>query len=1167
MPPSTPQQSKKVMQMTPGKKRLKQATLMSFFKKGMGGTSPAAGAEPQRGAAVETSTPCKAEQLQLFVEDASDEGETTFVTAHDDGAVKEEGATQVESQGSARRRRSVSYAEESDDEDVVAVRRKTRRMAGDDEDAEFVPERGGGDKDASMLLEDDDDILELAAKPRTAQPRRPAPPPARRPPAVRPVRDVSPGKHSNFSKNNEERYQWLVDERDAAGRSPSDPEYDPRTLHIPAQAWARFTPFEKQYWQIKSKMWDCIVFFKKGKFFELYEKDAHLANQLFDLKIAGGGRANMQLAGIPEMSFDYWASQFIQHGYKVAKVDQKESMLAKEMREGNKGIVERELQCVLSGGTLTDLKMLHSDQSTYCLSIHEAPLALYAMERGEAVPPEAQQQGRLFGTAFIDTATGRICLLEFEDDSECTQLDTLMAQVRPKEVVMEKRNLSVIAHKIVKFNSQPDCIFNYRTSAEFYDYARTFDEVSNGGYFAGMDSWPAILKQYYDQGKKVGFSAFGGLLSYLQWLKLDKSLLSMGMVEEYNPLKAQTSLVLDGITLQNLEIFANSFDGTDKGTLFKLVNRAITPMGKRQMRTWVMHPLLRKEHIEERLDSVDQLLNEMPIRDLLESSLTGLPDLERLLARVHSGNLPIKDFDKVICGFENIVRLISSLNEYELSGSLSRFLHDIPSTLKSDVESWTTLYDRNMAVSEGKVVPNAGVEPDFDVSLSKMRALEEELDAVLSEYKRSFKCSKIQYKDSGKELYTIELPISIAKSVPSNWTQLGANKSTKRYYSPKVQKLARSMAEARELHKILEEGLKGRLYQKFDQNFSTTWFPTIKAISNIDCILSLARTSESLGFPACRPNFKDEIDPTTGHKLNGYLSFKELRHPCYNAGVNGATEFIPNDVHLGKSTAQIALLTGANAAGKSTILRMTCIAVIMAQLGCYVPCEDAELSPMDRIMTRLGANDNIMQGKSTFFVELSETRKILDMATNRTLIVLDELGRGGSSSDGFAIAEGVLHHISTHVQSLGFFATHYGTLGQSFTHHPMVKPLQMAILVDEGSKKVTFLYKLIEGQSEGSFGMHVAAMCGIPRSVVENAERAAESFEHTSRILKERKRYINDEHVVPLGLQSDFVRLVFGDGLKKTALGSGEGVKYYDKRIKANVLRNIISMVDGLNQN
>ncbi|SCV00412.1 LAME_0G09538g1_1 [Lachancea meyersii CBS 8951] len=1104
-------------------------------------------------------------------------------------------------------RGQVRYVESSDEEEDSSVtrtnKRRRKQLSSDDEEDEYVPPKEGHesdhddaehDTDASEAKneladvksdfsqgsadddDDDDDILRLSSKkPRSIKSGGSVAPKAPSQSLVKPkisprgsaMNQANKGKHSSFNKENEERYQWLVNERDAQGRAPGDPDYDPRSLYIPPSAWTKFTPFEKQYWEIKSKMWDCIVFFKKGKFFEMYEKDAMLGNHLFDLKIAGGGRANMQLAGIPEMSFDYWAMQFIQHGYKVAKVDQRESMLAKEMRDGNKGIVKRDLQSVLTSGTLTDAGMLQSDQATYCMAIREEPGDFYDVDNG--VVNSSNNDNKIFGIAFIDTATGAIELLEIEDDAECTKLDTILSQVRPKEIIMEKNNLSNLAHKILKFNAQPQALYNYfKPIDEFYDSNKTFDELTSteNSYFSDMDHWPEVLTRFYEVGKKIGFSAFGGLLSYLKWLKLDKSLISMKNISEYNPIRSQTSLVLDGITLQNLEIFGNSFDNTDKGTLFKLLNRAITPMGKRMLKKWVIHPLLQKYEIEQRLDSVDLLLNNIDLRETLEDSLSVLPDLERLLARIHSGNLKIRDFNKVIEGYETIVALAEKMRKQEITGSLDSFIQHIPDKLGNTVSSWGNAFDRKRAIEDGVIVPKLGVEPDFDESLRNIESIEKELADHLRSYKKRFKTSNIQYKDSGKEIFTIEIPVTATKLIPSDWIQMGANKNTKRYYSPEVAKLARTMAEARESHKVLEESLKSRLYQKFDSSYQDIWMPTLNAVSQIDCILSMARTSESLGFPCCRPQFVDETDPTTGHKLNGFVNFKELRHPCFNLGTATVKDFIPNDVSLGRDSPQVGLLTGANAAGKSTVLRMTCIAVIMAQIGCYVPAASAILTPIDRIMTRLGANDNIMQGKSTFFVELSETKKILDTATNRSLLILDELGRGGSSSDGFAIAESVLHHVATHIQSLGFFATHYGGLSLGFKHHPKVMPLKMNILADENSREITFLYKLTEGQSEGSFGMHVASMCGISKDIVNRAQVAADNQEHTSLLAKERYKSMNgkEDNLIPLGLQSDFVRLAYGDGLTAGKKGCGEGVAFYDSRIKANVLKSIFSMIDGL---
>lgn len=1088
-----------------------------------------------------------------------------------------------------RQKKKVSYAESSDEEDdgitVSKTQRKRRRVIADDaSEDEFIPDAKNESEDDPMDEDfivpddfeedkvkpededDDDDFIEVTkkSKPKSTKPEEPKTTSnlankftsastytakAKSPSST--LKSKSPPKQTKgqkFAKENEERYQWLVDIRDAEKRPESDPNYDPRNLYIPQSAWSKFTNFEKQYWEIKSKMWDCIVFFKKGKFYELYEKDAMIAHNEFDLKIAGGGRANMQLAGIPEMSFDFWATSFITKGYKVAKVDQIETGLAKEIREANgapkgkKDVIQRELKCVLTAGTLTDETMLNDDMATYCLAVKED------------IDPE-DESGKIFGVAFIDTSTGQIQMTEFKDDSECTKLETLASQLRPKEIIIAKNNLSQLANRILKFNAQNNAIFNFvKPDTEFYDFDTTFETLTRGKYFEAenlddLSKYPKTLKDYYESNKTVGFSAFGGLLWYLQSLKLDETLISLGNIEPYTTIKASTNLVLDGQTLQNLEIFANSFDGTDKGTLFKLINRATTPFGKRLLKTWVVHPLLQKKDIESRLDSVDQLLEDGDLRSTIEFSLAKLPDLERLLSRVHASQLKLKDFTRVIEGFEDIASLYKKLASFELKGSLSKIYSNFPSQIHESLAKWDDAFDRVKAKDEGVLLLNKGIEQDFDDSQEIIADLEHALSTKLKEYRRTFKSQAIDYKDSGKELYTIEVPANI--KVPKDWKKMGASKKTTRYWSPEVEELAKDIARARESHKLIEESLITRMSKRFDSDYQV-WINAINAVAKMDSLVALAKTSESIGFPATRPTFLESE--------TGILDFKELRHPCFNMGVSTSKDFIPNDITLGGESPNLGLLTGANAAGKSTVLRMTCVAVILAQIGCYVPCESARMTPVDRIMTRLGANDNIMQGKSTFYVELSETKRILENSTPKSLLVLDELGRGGSSSDGFAIAEAVLHHVATHVQSLGFFATHYGSLGQSFQNHPQVKPFRMAIIVDDNSKNITFLYKLEDGAAEGSFGMHVAAMCGIDREIIKNSEVAAQEFEHTSKLKKNESVYSN---LVPLGLQSDFARL-FKDGFKNSSTGAGEGVLIYGETIQRNALMSIGSLIDGL---
>lgn len=1070
-----------------------------------------------------------------------------------------------------RKAASVSY-QESDDEDAPVASKRRRVIESDDED-DFKPQDDAEDDDdehmsdfvveseESAAEEPQSDIEDMEEAPRkrtkkslpvvkqesepssglfsdlgskfTANSSYVSKTATAKPQQVKP----KPAKKS-FEKENEERYQWLVNIRDAEKRTEDDPNYDPRTLYVPSSAWAKFTAFEKQYWEIKSKMWDTVVFFKKGKFYELYENDATIANTKFDLKIAGGGRANMKLAGVPEMSFEYWAKEFISNGYKVARVDQKESLLAKEMRGGGskeEKIIKRELTGVLTGGTLTDLDMISDDMATYCMSIKES-----TTEKGE----------KLFGVSFVDTATSELNFVELVDDEECTKLDTLITQIKPKEVLCEKNNLCSTAVKIIKFSAHSNHqIWNHLNPfSEFWDYDTTVENLVKSKYYEANDlddysNYPSVLLDFKDN-HPVAFNAFGGLLYYLKGLKIDESIMTLGNIIEYKISKnAATHMLLDGVTLNNLEILNNTFDGGDKGTLFKLINKAITPFGKRALKKWVLHPLMNIDLINARYDAVDFLMNNEPeLRVSLEASLNELPDLERLIARVHSKTLKFKDFVKVVEGFETISKIFKKVTKCDLlgAGELSKFVSYFPTELHNLIASWEDAFDRQEAL-KNIVVPAEGVDAEFDESIGIINSLENQLNEHLKTYKKQFKSHEICYRDSGKELFLIEIPIKI-KAIPKDWQQMAATSKVKRYWSPEVKKLVRELMEQKELHKTVCENLISRIYARFDVQYKT-WVSVIKTIANMDCLLALTKTSETIGYPSCRPKFREG---------NGYMSFKDLRHACFV----GSGDFIPNDVCLGGDNANFGLLTGANAAGKSTLMRTTALAAIMSQIGCYIPASEAELTPVDRIMTRLGANDNIIQGKSTFFVELSETKKILSNATSSSLVILDELGRGGSSSDGYAIAESVLHHLSSHVQPLGFFATHYGSLGLSFVDHPQIKPMRMGIVVDKNSRNITFLYKLEEGTASGSFGMNVAAMCGISSDIVDQAEVAAKQYEQTSKLKDEHEK--QHANKLSIGLQSDFAWLYKHYPQLKT------DILRYEEREKQNALNSIFQMIDTL---
>ncbi|KAG0643024.1 muts domain V-domain-containing protein [Tuber brumale] len=899
-------------------------------------------------------------------------------------------------------------------------------------------------------------------------------------------RPQPPAAPTGRKDRDEVRYYWLVDIKDADGNTPDHPDYDPRTLFVPPSAWLKFSPFEKQYWEIKSRLYDTVVFFKKGKFYELYEDDATIGHREFDLKLTD--RVNMRMVGVPESSLDMWAAQFIAKGYKIARVDQKETALGKEMREkcGKAGkeekIIRRELACVLTGGTLVDESMLQDEMATYCVAIKES----------------FDEKEPSFGIAFVDTATGEFSLSEFEDDLELTKFETFLAQIRPRELIIEKGLLSSQSTRLLKNNTSLTTIWNkLKPGVEFWEGSTTVRELMKQDYFNVGSSedrkgWPQALEEAKEKG--LAMSALGALLCYLQTLKIDRELVSLG----------------------NFRIFANSSDGGPTGTLFSLLNRCITPFGKRMFKQWVCHPLADSAKINARLDAVEFLNSNNGFQEAFATHLNKVPDLERLISRIHAGSSRAADFLRVLEGFEQIRDAMDEITLYNEGGGLiGQLLASMPD-LRRSLKQWESAFDRGKAKTQGLLVPERGVELDFDASQDVIEdIINVELESLLTEYRSSLKSRDIKYTDSGKEIYLIEVPVKFARNIPKSWTQMSGTQKVKRFYSPEIKKLVRSLQEAQETHSQIVKEVAGRFYERFDRDYQT-WLGAVKIVANLDCLVSLARSSTSLGETTCRPTFVE------GER--SVLDFMGLRHPCM---VSSVDDFIPNDIQLGGDSPKLGLLTGANAAGKSTVLRMTCVGVIMAQIGCFVPSKSARLTPVDRIMSRLGANDNIFAAQSTFFVELSETKKILAEATPHSLVILDELGRGTSSYDGVAVAQSVLHHVATHIGCLGFFATHYHSLAGEFIGHPEIQPKRMQIHVDEENRDITFLYKLEAGVAEGSFGMHCAAMCGINKRIIDRAEDAARSFEHTSR-LKDSLEAARVGAYIPLGMQSDLAWILQG---------------------------------------
>ncbi|CED82378.1 Mismatch repair ATPase MSH6 (MutS family) [Phaffia rhodozyma] len=936
-------------------------------------------------------------------------------------------------------------------------------------------------------------------------------------------------QNKDDKKAAEDCFDFLKTIKDKEGHTTDHPEYDPRTLYIPKSAWNKFTPFETQFWNIKQYHYDTILFFQKGKFFELYENDAQTGFLEFGLKMTD--RVKMKMVGVPEQNFEMWAAKFLAAGYKVGRVEQSETALGAEMRMkasgGKAQIVNRELKHVLTNGTVSDPSYLAGDEANHCISIKE--------DSSNLINPS-------FGITVLDAATGAFSLSAFEDDVCKTKLETMFRQLRPKELIHEKGNLSVSTLRTLRSIISSSCAWTaMKPQTDFTSAANTLDILSD--FFAlqseGSDKQavlPEVIEKFREE--PLAIESLGGLVSYLKQLNLDKDLLSQKNFDIYDPIRQNKSLILNGNTLAHIEVLVNS-EGGEEGTLLDLLQKCRTPFGKRLFRVWLCHPLRDIQAINARLDAVDELMEHPTFITDFRELAKGVPDLERMISRIHAGSIKIADFMKVLKSFEIIQKRFEKLRDISTSfesTSVATLLGSAPD-LSSYIENVRTMFTFDK--DDGTLLPADGRDEAYEEIIQELETLEDQLEGLREKFSKQLKTEVVYWHSAQGQKEIFQLAVPSSKKVPSNWTKTSGTKAQNRYYAPETLPIIRKIQEARETRGQVVRSFVNRLYAEFDKERSV-WLSSVKTLAELDCLCSLATASLELDQPKCRPTFVDSDQ--------AFLKFESLRHPsmCLRA------DFIPNDVELGGDKARISLLTGPNMAGKSTLLRTTAAGVIMAQLGMYVGAESATLSPLDCIMTRMGAMDNMFSQSSTFKVELDECAKILRECGPKSLCILDELGRGTSTYDGMAIAGAVLHHLAGTTLPLGFFATHYGTLTDDFAYHPNIRAMHMQTQVDEEKREVTFLYKLIQGKAESSHGTHVAHLAGVPLEVVSRAETISSTFfkAQQSRLSAGRRTEL------PLVVHGDFARLVkLGLGLggnekEEVKVGGVEVFRYLREGIK-----------------
>ncbi|XP_033861442.3 DNA mismatch repair protein Msh6-like isoform X1 [Acipenser ruthenus] len=978
-----------------------------------------------------------------------------------------------------------------------------------------------------------------------------------------------------------EKLDWLQDgrRRDSKRRKQTDPDYDPTTLYVSEDFLNKCTPGMRRWWQLKSEMFDAVLFYKVGKFYELYHMDAVIGVTEMALVFMKGSWAH---SGFPEIGFGRYSDVLVQKGYKVARVEQLETPDMMEARCKTMAcptkfdrVVRREVCRVITKGTQTYSVLDGASSESH---------SKYLLCVKEKADEESSGCHRTYGVGFVDTSVGKFHVGQFQDDRHCSRFRTLVAHYAPAQLLFEKGNLSGETRKILKASLASVIQEGLQSESQFWDASKTLKVLAEEGYFKesnkkngdAQDALPAVLKRMTSDSDSLGFtpgegyelalSALGACVFYLKKCLVDQELLSMSNFEEYVPVdmemgKAKGSssffartrqrMVLDGVALSNLEILQNGSTGTAEGTLLERLDSCCTPFGKRLLKQWLCAPLCNPSSIDDRLHAAEDL---MALPDKLSETrelLKKLPDLERLLSKIHSLGSTLKsqdhpdsrailyeevtyskrkiaDFLSALEGFK-IMLEVTSIIQPAVENFRSKLLKQIVSLrdesneglfpdLSAELKRWETAFDHQKARSTGVITPKAGFDPEFDQALSEIEGTQRSLQEYLEKQRKRLGSKSIVYWGIGKNRYQMEIPESVTeRHVPKEYEVKSTRKGYKRYWTREIERLFGELVTSEEKRDGALKDCMRRLFYNFDNNYKD-WQTAVECIAVLDVLICLANYSQGGDGPMCRPEVVLPVDGAVP-----FLELRGSRHPCITKTFFG-DDFIPNDVFIGcsgeesESQASCVLVTGPNMGGKSTLMRQCGLMVILAQLGCYVPAESFRLTPVDRVFTRLGASDRIMAGESTFFVELSETASILHHGTSHSLVLLDELGRGTATYDGTAIASAVVKELAENIQCRTLFSTHYHSLVEDYSHCTAVRLGHMACMVeneceDPSQETITFLYKFITGACPKSYGFNAARLANIPEEVIQTGHKKAKEFERITvslRVFKELCSYAED---------------------------------------------------------
>ena len=803
------------------------------------------------------------------------------------------------------------------------------------------------------------------------------------------------------------------------------------------------TPMQRQYLQLKRQYPDCILMFRLGDFYEMFNEDAKVASKALDIVLTarGEGVNRWPLCGVPYHAVDGYVAKLLQSGFTVAIAEQVEDP------SQAKGLVKRDIIRVITPGTVLESSMLEDATNNYLVSLIE-------------------DSGHV-GMAAVDVSTGEFIATQVEGTLTSDVVMNEIGRLSPSEILLSD---AISKSKEREMFEESGIHVTLRDSIDF--------SAQNAEALLKEQFKVTTLDGYGISEKKAALGAAGAVLSYLKEVHKTGAVTLSGL----RTYSLESHMVIDSQTQKNLELIKNARDGSPRGTLLSVLSKTVTPMGKRKLKQWILQPLMDTKEIERRLNAVEELARDAIVRQDIMSCLKDLGDLERITSRIVFGTSSARDLLALRISVGKLPKIKESLKPLQcnLIGDSAQSIDSLRKLHETLIAAIAE--DPPLSVKDGGMI-KSGFRKDLDELKSTISSDKKWIASLQATERRRTGIKSLKVGFNKVFGYYIEVTNSNLKMVPKDYQRKQTLANAERFITPELKERESAVLAGEERINKLEYEIYEELRQEVTQAAGILR-KNSAAIATVDVLVSLAEIAVTRRYTRPKVTKDSRIKIIDG------------RHASLEIML-GPNEFVPNSVEIGDGGSTLIIITGPNMAGKSTWMRQCAIIVLLAQMGSFVPAKSAEIGLVDRIFTRVGAFDDLTARQSTFMVEMIETANILNNATERSLVVLDEIGRGTSTFDGMALAWAVAEKI-VQMKTRALFATHFHQLTDMASQYHGVKNVHT--LAKESGNTIIFLHKVVDGGTDKSYGIHVAALAGVPDEVVKRANLILQKIEKENRV-------------------------------------------------------------------